>query len=261
VPTPYLTIPEIKEQLNNGTFKQEHFTLWKQDPRRGVSCLLARHQRRQQQHDKECVRLEQLLTFEKKLWSQNKALVAGVDEVGAGPLAGPVVAAAVILPVSYTLCGVNDSKKVSPSKREILARTLRQDAIALGIGSCSPKEIDQFNIYQASLLAMHRAIQQLNPEPNHVLIDGRHISALGLPQTRIIGGDARSHTIAAASIIAKVARDHMMEEIAKDYPDYGFERHRGYGTAAHLQALHTLGATPWHRQSFAPVRRATRTMR
>lgn len=193
------------------------------------------------------------LEFESALWSQGITCVAGVDEVGAGPLAGPVYAAAVILPVGFFDPAINDSKKLTRRKRDAVVEVIRTHAFAFAFGSCTPEEIDQLNILQASREAMRRAVAGLLSQPQHILVDARVIPNMTIPQTAIIKGDSRSQTIAAASILAKVERDGVMASYAGLYPGYGFDKHQGYGTQAHLDALQRLGPCPIHRRSFAPV--------
>jgi len=166
------------------------------------------------------------------------------------------VAAAVILPAHPQLPGLDDSKRVPRLRREHLAAAIRRQAVAVGIGAASTREIDQLNIYHAALLAMRRAVEQLAERPDHLLVDARRIPGVSMPQTPLVGGDGRDASIAAASIVAKVTRDALMTDLDASYPGYGFARHKGYGTQAHLEALQTLGPTPHHRRSFAPVRRA-----
>lgn len=181
------------------------------------------------------------------------ACIAGVDEAGRGPLAGPVVAAAVILPDSCRLPGLNDSKKLSPARRETLYALIRRAARAIGVGIVEAEEIDRINIRQASFAAMRQALRQLAIVPAHVLVDGFTIPMGPSSQTGIIGGDGKSACIAAASIIAKVTRDAMMRDRDRDFPQYGFSRHKGYGTPEHLDALERLGPCPIHRLTFSPV--------
>ena len=196
-----------------------------------------------------------LLRFERQLWRQGVQLIAGVDEAGIGPLAGPVVAAAVILPRGYRLRGLNDSKKIgSEKKREDLAACIRRDAIAWALGRAEVREIDLYNIYHAGLLAMRRAVDALPFPPDHLLVDARRIPACAIPQQGIIHGDALSASIAAASIIAKTNRDAQMRELDSLYPGYGFASHKGYPTAEHLRILKQRGVLPIHRRTFAPVR-------
>ncbi len=180
--------------------------------------------------------------------------LVGVDEVGRGPLAGDVVAAAVILDPKVPITGLRDSKKLSQKKREALAREIRENASAWSLGRASVAEIDELNILQASLLAMHRAVQGLALTPSHVLVDGNHLPQWPYPATAVVRGDDRVPAIAAASILAKVQRDAELVALDGEYPGYGFAQHKGYPTRAHLQALTKLGATPVHRHSFAPVR-------
>jgi ribonuclease HII len=183
-------------------------------------------------------------------------LIAGVDEVGRGPLAGPVLAAAVIFAPNTTIEGVADSKRLSEKKREALAEVIKQQALAWSLGRAEVEEIDNMNIFQASLLAMQRAVAALSVAPDEVLVDGKHCPQLAYPTRAIIGGDSKVAEISAASIIAKVARDTEMLTWAQRYPGYGFEQHKGYPTEAHRQALTSLGVSPIHRLSFAPVKQA-----
>ncbi|MDG2088675.1 MAG: ribonuclease HII [Arenicellaceae bacterium] len=185
-------------------------------------------------------------------FSLNK--VAGIDEVGRGPLAGPVVAAAVILPSVFNLQGLTDSKKVSPKARERLNEEIRAIAVDYCIAEASVAEIDELNILQASLLAMRRAVLGLQQTPEHALVDGNKLPKLPCAATAVIGGDLTEPSISAASIIAKVYRDGLMNTYAKQYPGYGLEKHKGYPTRQHLDALLTLGITPIHRRTFGPVR-------
>tara|TARA_R110002072_G_scaffold1815_8_gene15335 strand:- start:20328 stop:20927 length:600 start_codon:yes stop_codon:yes gene_type:complete len=185
----------------------------------------------------------------------NGSGLAGVDEVGRGPLAGKVVAAAVILDPQYPIEGLRDSKKLSPSRRDELAKIIRERALAWSIASASVAEIDEINILQASLLAMHRAVGALNPEPEYVLVDGNRLPQWDYASEPVIGGDDRVPAIAAASILAKVHRDNELVALDSVYPGYGFAAHKGYPTARHLKALQTLGVTPIHRRSFTPVKK------
>ena len=182
------------------------------------------------------------------------ALVCGVDEVGRGPLAGPVVAAAVILDASRIPVGLNDSKKLSEKKRDALFGRIYDAAIAVSIAEASVEEIDQINILQASLLAMRRAVEGLAPVAMGALVDGNKDPGFGMPTETLVKGDSRSFSIAAASIVAKVYRDRMMKKLAEAYPDYGWDQNAGYGVPKHLAALKLVGTTPHHRRSFAPIR-------
>jgi ribonuclease HII len=185
---------------------------------------------------------------------QHNCLVAGVDEAGRGPWAGPVVAAAVILDRNNFPQGLDDSKKLSAKKREALFDPIMETAI-VGIGQASVEEIDDINILQATLLAMQRAVDNLDPQPGHILIDGNRLPKMEISAETIIKGDGRSFSIAAASIIAKTFRDQIMTELAQSWPDYGWERNAGYGTALHQQGLNLVGISPHHRKSFAPIRK------
>ena len=180
--------------------------------------------------------------------------IAGVDEAGRGPIAGPVVAACVVLPPCHTLTGIADSKQLTPAQREALYDAITRHALAWAIGLATPREIERYNILQASLLAMRRAVLALPITPQRVLVDGKHaIPNLPLPQQAVVGGDALEESIAAASILAKVARDRIMRELDRLYPRYGFAQHKGYPTPLHLQRLQMYGACPAHRRTYAPV--------
>lgn len=194
-------------------------------------------------------RVEELCSFEKTYWDQYP-YIAGIDEVGRGPFAGPVMTAAVILPRDCRIMHINDSKKLSPRRREELYLEIQEKALAIGIGRVEPDEIDRINILQATYKAMREAVGKLKLRPDMLLIDAVHIPELDVKQVSIIKGDAKSQSIAAASIIAKVSRDHIMEEYDKIYPGYEFASNKGYGTAAHIQALKELGPCPIHRRSF-----------
>ena len=197
---------------------------------------------------------DELLKFERECWADGFGFIAGVDEVGRGPLAGPVVAAAVVFPRGVPLPCVNDSKQLTESAREELREEICAiPEVQIGIGEADVATIDLMNILNATHLAMRRAVEQLK-KADFVLVDGRRVKGLPLPSRAIVKGDAKSASIAAASIVAKVHRDHLMIELDKLYPGYGFAEHKGYGTAQHLEALRTLGVTPIHRRSFRPVR-------
>ena len=248
------TIKEIKERL--ATIDDLDHPLFEElilDGRAGVQAAISKRKRELQKQVDEDLRLEKMLAYEKELYAQGIDLIAGVDEVGRGPLAGPVVAAAVILPKACKIPGLNDSKKIPKSKHKEIYEAVLQNAIAIGIGVKDNHVIDQVNIYEATKLAMMEAIGQLEPQPQHLLIDAMRLD-LPIPQTSIIKGDANSLSIAAASIVAKVTRDQMMEEFDCEYPGYDFTQNAGYGTANHLAGLHKLGVTPIHRRSFEPVK-------
>jgi ribonuclease HII len=195
-------------------------------------------------------RLATLLTRELALWATGIERIAGVDEVGVGPLAGPVVAAAVIFSPGGGVLGVDDSKKLTPDRRVALAAAIRERAVACAVAIVEPEEIDRINVYQASLAAMRRAVDGLSVRPQHVLVDARRIPGCDLPQEAVIRGDARCHAIAAASILAKTTRDALMRRYDDEFPGYGFGDHKGYGTEAHRNAIRRLGPCAIHRRSF-----------
>jgi len=196
-------------------------------------------------------RLGHLLRRERELWAAGTRRVAGVDEAGVGPLAGPVVAAAVVFEPGEFVRGADDSKRLSPSRREELAAEIRERAAAWSVARVDALEIDRINVYRAGLEAMRRAVEGLGCRPDHVLVDARTIPGLAVPQEAVVGGDGRCHAIAAASILAKTERDRMMARLDIAYPGYGFAEHKGYPTEAHREALRRLGPCPVHRRSFA----------
>lgn len=248
------TIKEVKERL--AMIDELDHPLFEElilDGRAGVQAAISKRKRELQKQVDEDLRLEKMLAYEKELYAQGIDLIAGVDEVGRGPIAGPVVAAAVILPKACKIPGLNDSKKIPKSKHKAIYEAVLQKAIAIGIGVKDNHVIDQVNIYEATKLAMMEAIGQLEPQPQHLLIDAMKLD-LPISQTSIIKGDANSLSIAAASIVAKVTRDQMMEEFDCEYPGYDFTQNAGYGTANHLAGLDQLGVTPIHRRSFEPVK-------
>lgn len=198
----------------------------------------------------EMERLQRLFRLEEDLWANGFRWIAGVDEAGRGPLAGPVVAAAVVFDRVTLLEGLNDSKRIAPGRRERLAAEIRRTAVAWSVAAASARLIDRCNILQATYVAMRRAIRKLGVSVDYVLVDGFSIPALEIPQTGITGGDGLSASVAAASIVAKVTRDTMMEVADRLYPGYGFAQHKGYPTPQHREALRQLGACPLHRVSF-----------
>jgi ribonuclease HII len=225
------------------------------DSRNGAKQLASLIRKRRLKNRKEGQRLHTLLKYELDLWDQGIKLIAGVDEAGMAPLAGPVVAGAVILPCNYKLRGLDDSKKIiDEQKRSELAIQIKKDAICWAVGIAEVDEIDSINIYHAGLLAMRRAVEGLSHKPDYALVDARTIPQCKCPQKGIIHGDALSASIAAASIIAKTTRDAHMIEMDRLFEGYGFASHKGYPTAEHIAALKEKGALPIHRRSFAPVR-------
>jgi ribonuclease HII len=225
----------------------------KEDPRAGARAVAEKIEKRNHEAQAEGRRLSRLCAFELPLWEQGIILVGGCDEVGMAPLAGPVIAAAVILRPGTRIKGVNDSKLLTPEERDALEPEIRAQAVAVGIGRAEVTEIDSYNIYRAGLMALKRAVLALDPQPQHLLIDARRLDGMAMPQQPIIKGDAKSITIGAASIVAKVFRDRLMAQLDCEYPGYGFRDHKGYPTPDHLDALERLGACPLHRRSFAPV--------
>jgi ribonuclease HII len=229
------------------------------DARRGARALGASVEQRERQRRTERARLSKLFRRRNRLFRDGSEFVAGVDEVGVGPLAGPIVAAAVIFPrrVDYdALHGLDDSKRLTRRARERLAQVIRANALAFHIAEISADQVDLLNTYHAALAAMREAVAGLSVTPDHVLVDARTIPELEAPQSGLIHGDAIDASIAAASVVAKVHRDALMSSLHTRYPGYGFDRHVGYGTPEHLAALNRLGPSPVHRRSFAPVSRA-----
>ena len=251
------TIKEVKErlamidELDHPLFEELIY-----DARAGVQSAINKRKRELQKQVDEDLRLEKMLTYEKELYAQGIQLIAGVDEVGRGPLAGPVVAAAVILPKNCKIPGLNDSKKIPKSKHQAIYQAVLDQAISVGIGVKDNHVIDQVNIYEATKLAMLEAIHELDPQPQHLLIDAMKLD-LPISQTPIIKGDANSLSIAAASIVAKVTRDQMMAVYDQEYPGYDFAQNAGYGTTKHLEGLEKQGVSPIHRRSFEPIKSMT----
>ncbi len=198
-------------------------------------------------------RIRKMLQYERNLWNEGKKYVAGLDEAGRGPLAGPVVAAAVVFYENPQISMINDSKKLTEEVREYLFDLILSETLC-GIGAAEVGEIDRINIYQASFLAMDRALENLNTQPEHLLVDGRAFPRNDIPFTTIVKGDSLSYSVAAASILAKVTRDRMMREYDQEFPQYGFANHKGYATREHLDAIEEFGYCPIHRRSFHPKR-------
>ncbi|MCA0990211.1 ribonuclease HII [Pseudalkalibacillus hwajinpoensis] len=247
------SIKEIDQMLKKGQYTNEDWDQWKQDERKGVVRLLAREGKKEQEKMKIRKMHEEMSVLEAHYRGNGRLAIAGVDEVGRGPLAGPVVASAVILDPEVPILGLQDSKKLSHAKLNDLFDQIHMDAVAIGVGVVSAAEIDELNIYQATKKAMQQAVEGLRVQADFLLVDAMHIP-VQIDQESLIKGDARSVSIAAASIVAKVTRDRMMVKLAETYPEYGFERHVGYGTKEHLSALDEFGITEVHRKSFAPVR-------
>ncbi len=247
-----MSIREVSEVFSTEP-SQEFLKACAKDPRQGIQRLVVRYHKYREAQIAETQRLNNLLKEEKRLWQKGYLHIAGIDEAGRGPLAGPVVAAACILPAKFELSGLNDSKQVTESKRERLFQEIKEQALGFAVGSAEPAEIDALNILQATKLAMKRAVENLKVRPHFLLIDALELPNIKIPQQGIIGGDELSASIAAASILAKVSRDHWMRELHVLYPEYGFAKNKGYGTKEHLDALRRFGPSPLHRKSFAPV--------
>lgn len=248
------SIHEIKEVLKTVTsLSDPRITDFQHDSRKGVQSALLQWQRQQDKQNALEIKYREMSVFEEEMKAQGFQTICGIDEVGRGPLAGPVVAAAVILNEEHAIFGLNDSKQLSSHKREELVKEIEKNARAIGIGEATSEEIDQLNIYQATKVAMQRAIDQLKIAPDCLLIDAMVLDN-GIPQEKIIKGDARSVSIAAASIIAKVYRDEWMAKYGERYPAYGFAKNAGYGTKEHLKAIDEQGILPIHRKTFAPIK-------
>lgn len=249
-----LKVAEVQARFANAEPTRTEWEALQHDPRAGVQAVVERIRAKRKREAAETRRLGLRLRFERELWEKGVVHVAGCDEAGMSPLAGPVVAAAVILPKELRIRRVDDSKVLDVETRERLATEIKAQAVSWAVGVVSPEEIDAINIYRAGLLAMRRAVEGLSPAPNHVLIDARRLPEVPIPQTPIVKGDMLSHTIAAASILAKTHRDRIMVELDATYPGYGFASHKGYPVSVHFESLKRLGPTPVHRKSFGPVR-------
>lgn len=248
------TISQVKEMLSSiHSMEDPMFQQLSIDMRKGVQTALKSCQKRIEKEQKRAEHFIEMQYYERLAYQEGASFIAGVDEVGRGPLAGPVVAAAVILPKNIEDLGFDDSKKLSASKREEIYRFIQEKAIAIGIGIVDADIIDQVNIYQASRLAMQQAVSELKIQPDYLLIDAMKID-VNTPQIGIIKGDAKSISIAAASIVAKQVRDQMMQEFDELYSGYDFSNNAGYGTPKHLEGLKAKGICPIHRKSFAPIK-------
>lgn len=244
------TICDIGKEFSDASVEQyeELFQVYADDSRSGVKKLLARYQKKAADLEKEKKRLEQMKVYERTY--EHLGYVCGIDEVGRGPLAGPVVACAVILPEDCEILYLNDSKKLSEAKREELYEKIMEQAVSVGIGMAGPERIDEINILQATYEAMRQAVYELKIVPQILLNDAVTIPGLNFPQVPIIKGDAKSISIAAASIVAKVTRDRMMVEYDAQMPEYGFASNKGYGSTSHIEALKKYGPTAIHRTTF-----------
>ena len=248
------TIEQLRAVVQRGRVSAQMLSALRRDERQGVRVLLAQVERQRAAERRERRRIDRMLSRERALWRRGVRYVAGVDEVGVGPLAGPVVAAAVIFDVGDSLAGVDDSKRLDPDARKDLAAAIRERAAGVGIGCATVEEIDRINIYRAGVLAMRRAVEALPLAPQHLLVDARIIPDLPVPQRPIIRGDATCFSIAAASILAKTYRDELMVNLDRRYPQYGFRRHKGYATAEHQAAIRRYGPCELHRRSYTFLR-------
>ncbi len=245
-----MTIKEIESLFASKCLSAAEVACFREDERKAVGQVIRRWERSEQ----EKARVDALYEYERSFEAEGRTYIAGVDEAGRGPLAGPVVVAAVILPSGLFLPKINDSKKLSPKVRDELYDMIIAQAVAVERAIIDAATIDRVNIYQATVNGMYDAIFGLKPQPSQVLIDAVRLDRLPMPSLPLIKGDAKSASIAAASIIAKVERDRMMDEYDKLYPVYGFAQHKGYGTAQHVEALQKYGPCPIHRRSFEPVK-------
>lgn len=248
-----MTISEIRAMLAQDTVPMDVLETIMADERKGVQQLFSAYTKRCEREAAERLRVEEMYEPESQFYKQGLTYVAGMDEVGRGPLAGPVTVAAVILQPHTFFKGLNDSKKVSPKHREELAKEIEEKAVAVSIVSLPAEEIDAVNIYEATMEAMYKAVRNLRVAPEAVVVDAMPLH-FSVPTLSLIHGDAKSASVAAASIVAKVHRDHLMDEYDEMYPGYGFAQHKGYGTAEHIDALRRLGITPIHRKSFEPLK-------
>ena len=240
-----MTISEIRDILKQGTVEKTVLEEIMADERKGVRQLVDAYIRRLNRESAERFRVEDMYEPESSFYKKGLEYVAGIDEVGRGPLAGPVT--------HFFIAGLNDSKKVAPRRRKEIAKKIHETAVDISIVSLSPEEIDMRNIYAATMEAMYRAVRNLKIQPQAVIVDAMPLH-FPVPSLSLVHGDAKSASVAAASIVAKVHRDHLMDEYDKVYPGYGFSQNKGYGTAEHIDAIRTLGITPIHRKSFEPVK-------
>ena len=248
-----MNITEIKELLA-GTPTAEELATLAADERKGVQKLLAAYNKRLEKAAAEKERFTAMLKLERELYAEGCELIAGVDEAGRGPLAGPLVIAAVVLPKDVFISGLNDSKQLSAAKRDMLYNEVMDKALDIEVNIVSVSNIDTLNIYAATQQGMAQVLENLHCKPQAALIDAMPVKVDGMKIESVVHGDALSASIAAASIIAKVTRDRIMERLDVVYPAYGFAHNKGYGSSAHMQAVQELGATRWHRRSFEPVK-------
>jgi ribonuclease HII len=252
-----LPLSEIRRMLASPLVSDAMIARLRRDPRVQVATMLEAAERRARRMQAERQRHDEMLAIERELQASGRFLIAGVDEAGVGPLAGPIVAAAVILGDAASIEGIEDAKKLDGASREALAMEIRRRALGISIGTATVAEIDRINVYHAGMLAMRRAVEGLTRRPDHVIVDARRIPDIGIEQSAYVRGDARSLSIAAASVVAKTHRDAMMVDLDRVHPGYGFSRHKGYGTPEHHAALRRLGVSAIHRSSYEAVRELT----
>lgn len=250
-----LSIKEIQKRIKDGNFTHEDMALWREDERKGVIKLLNSFDKAVEKKELLKKNYEQMCSYENTYQRQGYARIAGIDEAGRGPLAGPVVAAAVILPENATLYGLTDSKQLNERERNFFYHQIKEVAISYHIQVISNEEVDQINIYEATKKAMTGAVMSMDRQPDYLLVDAVPLT-LDIPTTTLTKGDQKSVSIAAASVLAKVYRDAYMQSIAEEYPQYNFDSHKGYGTKAHIEAIQTYGVTKYHRKTFTPVKQA-----
>ncbi len=243
-----LSLEQIRDRVARRPPTRRLIRLLEEDPRSGVRALAGQVEKHYRKVLAERRRMRRILALERRLWAEGVSRVAGVDEVGVGPLAGPVVAAAVVFEPGVFIAEVDDSKRVDPERREALAEEIRARARGVGIGVAEVEEIDELNVYHAALMAMRRAVLDLDEAPQRVLVDARRIPDLEMPQQAVNSGDRRHFSIAAASIVAKTHRDRLMCRLDRRFPEYGFASHKGYSTPQHQQAIRRLGPSPIHRR-------------
>lgn len=248
------SIAVLKELFKAGELNEALIANLKRDERKGVQSLIKSYEKQLLKEKVLAEKFIEMSQYEQKCFANGSQYIAGIDEAGRGPLAGPVVAAAVILPAGFKLLGLDDSKQLNEATRNKFFSLIKEQAVSYGISIIDSQKIDEINIYEATKLAMRSAINQLNPKPDHVLIDAVDLNGLPCTHEAITKGDMKSISIAAASILAKVTRDRIMKKIHNEYPVYDFASNMGYGTKHHMNTLTKNGASPYHRKSFAPVR-------
>lgn len=248
------SIAELRELFRNDELTEERIDQLRSDERKGVQAIINSYEKKKQKEEQLKKQFVNMQAYEHALAKRGFRLIAGVDEAGRGPLAGPVVAASVILPSDFTLYGLTDSKQLNEKQRLNFYHTVKEQAITYNVSIIDNQTIDRMNIFEATKLAMIQSLKALDPQPDHSLIDAVKLTGLNHPTTPIIKGDQKSVSIAAASIIAKVTRDLLMKEIHKEFPSYDFKSNMGYGTKHHVEQIKKRGITPYHRKSFAPVK-------